>query len=112
MYEITTDTAAMAWSPSNWPGMSMKLLQHGGAGGGATSLIRMEPGSAIPAHKHTTAGQSVFVIEGDLIDDDVVYGPGTFLVAKAGTPHGPHGTKDGCVLLTVYAGPPDFVTVT
>ena len=95
MYETTTDTAAMAWSPSHWQGVAMKLLQHGGAGGGVTSLIRMEAGSMIPAHKHTTADQSVFVVEGDLIEDGVVYGSGAFLVAKAGTPHGPHGTAGG-----------------
>jgi hypothetical protein len=50
----------------------------------------------------------VFVLEGDLVDDGATYGPGSFLVVKAGSPHGPHG---GCVLLTTYSGPHDLAPV-
>jgi hypothetical protein len=57
------------------------------------------------------ADQSVFVVEGDLVEEGVGYGPGSFLFAKAGTPHGPHGSSGGCVLLSWYSGPPDFVPV-
>jgi hypothetical protein len=46
-----------------------------------------------------------------LIDAGTTYGPGTFLVAKAGSPHGPHTTAGGCVLLTTYSATPDFVAV-
>ena len=114
MYETKMDTSAVAWSPTGWPGVSMKMLQQvestgGGGTGGMIGMMRMAAGSSIPAHSHTHADQAVFVIEGDLIDEDVTYGPGTFLVAKAGTPHGPHGSSGGCVLLSWYAGPPDFV---
>ena len=109
MYETTIDSATMDWSPTGWTGVTMKLLQREGANGGMTGMLRMAPGSTIPAHRHTKADQSVFVVEGDLVEDGVTYGPGTFLVAKAGTPHGPHGTKNGCVLLSIYDGVPDFV---
>jgi hypothetical protein len=51
------------------------------------------------------------VIEGDLVEEGVTYGPGSFLLAKAGTPHGPHGSSGGCVLLSTYFGKPDFVPV-
>ena len=64
-------------------------------------------GSSIPAHSHTHADQTVFVIQGELIDEGVSYGPGSFLVAKAGSPHGPHSSSGGCVLLTTYFGTPD-----
>ena len=122
MYETKTDTSALAWSPTGWPGVFMKMLQQvepaGGATGGATGggggmigMMRMEAGSSIPAHRHTHADQAVFVIEGDLIEEGVTYGPGSFLVAKAGTPHGPHNSAGGCVLLSTYFGPPDFVPV-
>ena len=87
----------------------MKVLQQAASGGGMTGMMRMEAGSSIPAHRHTDADQSVLVIEGDLVEEGVTYGPGSFLVAKAGTPHGPHGSTGGCVLLSTYFGPPDFV---
>ena len=117
MYETKTDTSALAWSPTGWPGVFMKMLQQvessggGGGTGGMIGMMRMEAGSSIPPHSHTHADQAVFVIEGDLIEEGVTYGPGSFLVAKAGTPHGPHGSAGGCVLLSTYFGKPDFVPV-
>ena len=109
MYEAKIDTTALAWSPTGWPGVSMKMLQQ--VEGGMCGMMRMDAGSSIPAHRHTHADQAVFVIEGDLVEEGVTYGPGSFLLAKAGTPHGPHGTSGGCVLLSTYFGKPDFVPV-
>ena len=112
MYETTIDTSALAWSPTGWPGVWMKALQQvESTGGGMSGMMRMDAGSSIPAHRHTHADQAVFVIEGDLVEEGVTYGPGSFLVAKAGTPHGPHGSSGGCVLLNTYFGTPDFVPV-
>lgn len=111
MYETKTDTSALAWSPSGWPGVSMKMLDQNASTGGMTGMMQMTAGSSIPAHSHTHADQTIFVIEGDLIDEAVSYGPGSFLVAKAGTPHGPHSSLGGCVMLTTYFGPPDFVPI-
>lgn len=111
MYQIKTDTSALPWSPTGWPGVSMKMLQQVESTGGMTGMIRMEAGSSIPAHSHTNADHMVFVIEGDLVEAGVSYGPGSFFVAKAGSPHGPHGSSGGCVLLSWYSGPPDFVPV-
>lgn len=109
MYETKSDTSALAWSPTGWPDVSIKVLHKDESTGGMTGMMRMAAGSSIPAHSHTHTDQTVFVIEGDLIEDGVSYGPGSFFVAKAGSPHGPHGTSGGCVLLTTYSGPPDFV---
>ena len=110
MYETKLDTSALAWSPMA-SGISSKILQQVESNGGMTGMTRLEAGSSIPAHSHTHADQTVFVLEGDLIDDGVSYGPGSFFVVKAGSPHGPHHTSGGCVLLTTYSGPPDFVPV-
>jgi quercetin dioxygenase-like cupin family protein len=111
MYQIKLDTSALPWSPPNAAGMSMKMLQQDEKTGGMTGMTRLAAGSVMPAHSHTHADQTVFVIEGDLVEDGVTYGPGSFFVAKAGTPHGPHTTVGGCVLLSTYSGPPDFVPV-
>jgi quercetin dioxygenase-like cupin family protein len=89
----------------------MRMLDANAATGGMTGMIKMAAGSAIPAHRHTKADQTMFVLEGDIVEEGITYGPGSFLVAKAGTPHGPHGSSGGCVILTTYFGPPDFVPV-
>lgn len=110
MYHTKLDPSAFAWSPAN-NGISMTVLHRDEATGAMTSMTRMEPGSSIPAHRHTQADQAVYVLEGDLVDAGVSYGPGSFFLAKTGEPHGPHGTAGGCVLLSTFFGPPDFVPV-
>src|SRR3954452_250842 len=111
MYHTKSDTSALAWSPTGWPGVSMKMLQQVESTGGMSGMMRMEAGSSIPAHRHTHADQSVFVVEGDLVEEGGSYGPGSFFFVKAGSAHGPHGSSGGCVLLSWYSGPPDFVPV-
>jgi anti-sigma factor ChrR (cupin superfamily) len=109
MYQTKTDTAALAWAPLDFPGVSMKVLQQCESSGGMTVMTRMAPGSAIPAHSHTHADETVFVVEGDFVEDGVSYGPGCFFTGKAGSTHGPHSSVGGCVLLTTFSAPLDFV---
>jgi len=109
MYDAKIDTATLAWSPLDFPGVSMKVLRQDETTGGMTVMTRMTAGSSIPAHRHTRADETVFVIEGDFIEDGVRYGPGSFFAGRAGTPHGPHGSAGGCVLLTTFSAGLDFV---
>jgi quercetin dioxygenase-like cupin family protein len=111
MYQVKLDTSTLASSPLEFEGVSMKVLQQTDKTGGMTILLRMEPGSAIAAHHHTHADETAFVIEGDFIEDGVSYGRGSFLAGRAGTPHGPHGTSKGCVLLITFSAALDFVFV-
>jgi quercetin dioxygenase-like cupin family protein len=112
MYETTLDTTKLEWSsPNPASGISMKMLHQDKSTGGMTGMTRFAPGSSMPAHRHTHADQTVFVLQGDLIDNGVTYGPGTFFLARAGQPHGPHTTTTGCTLLTTYSATPDFVPV-
>jgi quercetin dioxygenase-like cupin family protein len=111
MYHIKTDTSALPWSPTGWAGVSMKVLQQVGSTGGMTVMTRIAAGSSIPAHSHSVADEAVFVVEGDFVEDGVAYGPGSFFVGKAGSAHGPHSSVGGCVLLTTFSAPLDFVLV-
>ncbi len=111
MYDRKLDPSLICWSPLDFPGVSMKVLHNESRAGGMTVMTRMEPGATIPAHSHTTADETVFVVEGDFIEDGQTYGPGSFFVGSAGTAHGPHHTANGCVLLTTFSAPLDFVLV-
>ena len=62
----------------------------------------MQPGAAIPAHIHEGVAEVLYVIEGDFINEGKSYEPGTSLHVKAGKPHGPHSTKNGCTLLVLW----------
>ena len=109
MYDLKLDTAGIEWTQLDFPGVSMKILRQDGRTGGMTVITRMQPGATIPAHSHTHADETVFVLEGDFVEDGVSHGPGSFFAGAAGTVHGPHGTRGGCILLTTFSGPLDFV---
>lgn len=109
MYDLKLETAAIEWTPLDFPGVFMKTLRQDSRTGGMTVMTRMQPGATIPAHRHTRADETVYVLEGDFVEDGVAYGPGSFFAGSAGTVHGPHRTAGGCVLLTTFSGPLDFV---
>jgi quercetin dioxygenase-like cupin family protein len=109
MYEQKTDATAVDWLPLDFAGISMKVLYQNAATGGMTVMTRISAGGFIPAHSHTTADETVFVVEGDFVEDGASYGPGSFFVGRAGTDHGPHSSRDGCVLLTTFSAALDFV---
>jgi anti-sigma factor ChrR (cupin superfamily) len=109
MYDTKTDTSLLNWSPLDFPGVFMKVLHQDEVTGGMTVMTRISSGSSIPAHSHTNANETVYVVEGDFIEDGVRYGPGSFFVGRAGTTHGPHRSSGGCVLLTTFSSALDFV---
>jgi quercetin dioxygenase-like cupin family protein len=111
MYERIVDTEQLDWSPIAFEGVSIRILHRVEPTGAMTVMTRMAPGSVIPAHSHTAADETVYVLEGDFIEDGASYGPGSFFAGPAGTPHGPHRTVGGCVLLTTFSAELDFQLV-
>ena len=109
MYDQKRHAPSIEWSPLDFSGVSMKPLWADPRTGGQTVMTRMEPGAEIPAHSHTAADETVFVVEGDFVEDGISYGPGSFFVGSVGTSHGPHRTHGGCVLLTTFSSTLDFV---
>ena len=60
-------------------------------------IYKMAPGTTSQPHEHTCHEQFL-VIDGDMVDNDgTVYGPGDFVLLKAGTQHSSTTTK-GCTL--------------
>lgn len=90
-------------------GVEVMVLHTNENTGAMTVVTRMDPGATIPAHSHTCADESVYVLEGELIEDGEVYARGSFLRGVRQTVHGPHYTEKGCVLLTYYSFALDFV---
>jgi anti-sigma factor ChrR (cupin superfamily) len=70
------------------------------AGGMATSLVKMMPGTALTAHKHDGVEQ-FFILEGDCNVCGEVLGPGDYHRAPAGTIHETTYTVNGTMFLLV-----------
>jgi quercetin dioxygenase-like cupin family protein len=111
MYSTIVDTTKLSWTALDFPGVFMRVIHEDKKSGGMTVMTRLEPGASIPAHIHTSANETVFVISGDFIEETAEHGPGSFFAAPAGIPHGPHGTRTGCVVLTTFSAPLDFQIV-
>jgi quercetin dioxygenase-like cupin family protein len=111
MYHLKLHADGVAWSPLNFPGVSLRVLHNDPDTGAMSVLTRLAPGAVIPAHSHTHADETVYVLEGDFVEDDQSHGPGCFFAGKAGVPHGPHSSVGGCTVLTAFSATLDFVLV-
>ncbi len=109
MFTKTVNPSTLDKVELGFPGVSMQLLTGDVQGNGLYAMTTMAPGSAIPAHSHSAADEFVYVVSGDFVEAGVSHGPATVFYGVAGTVHGPHTTKAGCVVLTHYSAPLDFI---
>ena len=108
MYQTTLGSDSLEWTPLDFPGVETKVLIQDESTGAMSVLTRIGPGCQIPAHWHSNADETVYVLEGDFIEGGIGHGPGTFFFGKAGTPHGPHLSERGCLVLTHFSAGLDF----
>jgi quercetin dioxygenase-like cupin family protein len=95
---LTADSSKIEPIPFPIPGATpngvlAQLLNIDGEKGIVTTVIHIKPGARIPAHDHNDGAEAHYVLEGDFINDGVVYGPGTFITHPKGVVHGPHESK-------------------
>lgn len=108
MYQTKMREIDADWVRLEIPGVEMKTLFKDQTSGAMTVMTRMAAGSIIPAHWHSKADETVFVLEGDFVEDGESFGSGSYFVGKAETVHGPHSTRSGCVVLTHFSAELDF----
>ncbi|NVO16520.1 MAG: cupin domain-containing protein [Rhodoplanes sp.] len=88
------------WEP--WaPGLEVKILTRDGRGEPESFLMRMQPGTIVPEHHHDRI-EECLIIEGDLVHEGHVLGPGDFTVAHAGGTHSQMQTRTGGLLYIRY----------
>lgn len=88
------------WMRTADPGISVKLLYVDKERDTVTTLVRMEPGSRIPPHRHLGVEQCL-VLEGDVSSAGHTLGAGDFNCALPGSVHDDLTTKGGALLLLV-----------
>ena len=97
-------TSDMPWRPfPEAPGVSFRVLKTHSPRNGATLLLRFEPGSAYPAHRHPE-GEEYYVLEGELVDGARRYGAGTYVWHPPGSAHAPRSDGGATVLVFVPGG--------
>ena len=94
------DPKAIEWSPSQFEGISIKILYEDKEKGEMTCLLKWEPGATLPMHKHPELEQS-FVLEGSFYDHDGICRAGEYVWRRQGSFHETH-SDEGAVLLAIY----------
>jgi len=84
------------WQPQRVPGCWIKPLLVEQQRKIATSLVRMDPGTHFPAHRHG-GPEEVFLLDGDLVIEGQKMKPGDYCRAETGTIHAESYTESGCL---------------
>src|ERR1700716_2450896 len=93
----------IAWEPTQFEGISIKVLYEDKSKGEMTCLLKWEQGATLPMHKHPEIEQT-FVIEGSFYDHDGICRAGEFVWRRVGSFHETH-SDEGAVILAVYRKP-------
>lgn len=88
------------WEQLPFPGISMRTLFLDPRTNRRTLLVRLQPGAAIPAHRHHDDEQCL-ILEGRVEMHGVEYGPGDFFVAANASLHQPITSSSGALLFLV-----------
>ena len=88
------------WVSAGAPGVDMKSLFRDKTTGRVTTLVRMQPGARIPAHRHHDDEQCL-VLHGDVRWRDLVYEEGDFVVMGRDSEHPEIHTVNGNLLLII-----------
>lgn len=103
---IYVQPQAMDWEPTQFDGVSIKVLYEDKAKGEMTCLLKWEPGVTLPIHKHAELEQS-YVISGSFRDHDGICRAGEFVWRHAGSIHAT-SSDEGAVILAIYRKPNIF----
>ena len=96
----------MAWAPTQFEKVYMKVLYQDKAKGELTCLVKLEPGAKLPMHVHPELEQA-YVLEGSMWDHDGICRAGEYVWRHAGSMHETY-SEEGCTILAIYRRPNIF----
>ena len=96
----------MDWKPSQFEGIEIKVLYEDKERGEMTCLLRWQPGTTLPFHKHPEIEQS-WVISGSFSDHDGIARAGEYVWRTPQSMHETH-SAEGCTILAIYRKPNIF----
>ena len=78
-------------------GIEVHWLIKGGASDPSVAILKYEPGSAVPRHRHAGL-ETIVVLDGVQSDESGDYSTGTVVLNEVGSEHSVW-SKEGCVVL-------------
>jgi 2,4'-dihydroxyacetophenone dioxygenase len=101
---IITRADEMPWTPWGMPGTHFKLLDINDDFGWFVFLLKVDPGTVAPMHKHFSAANA-FTIEGWWGYEGRIVNAGQFIKEAGGISHAPMVGPEGTVMLAFGSGP-------
>ena len=101
------DVESLAWEPTDFPGIDIKVLWRSPDGEAFTALFRTAPGAVLPRHRHGGFEQT-YVLEGSLADGDGTCTAGNFVWRDPGSVHEAH-SPDGCLSIGIFQKANEFL---
>ncbi|MBH2043475.1 MAG: cupin domain-containing protein [Comamonadaceae bacterium] len=108
MYEQIINFDEINCESSEIPGITFKVLSGVPEKGPSVAIYYFAPRATIPAHFHSVANETAYVLDGDFVENGKAFGPGTVLFGPAGAVHGPHYSEKGCTILFALSRELDF----
>jgi anti-sigma factor ChrR (cupin superfamily) len=98
------DPATIDWHPTRHQGIFVNILRRDERTGDATVLIRMQPGSGYPAHRHIGI-EEVLILQGGYRDGTGERRAGEYFINDAGSAHLPVAlTGEDCIMIAFAHG--------
>ncbi len=91
---------SMTWEKAPLPGLFVKTLYADREREYTTSLVRMEPGTTYPSHRHRDV-EELYMLEGDLLVEGHRMRPGDYCRAEPDSLHGEVSTETGALFLVL-----------
>jgi quercetin dioxygenase-like cupin family protein len=92
---LTIRAQDIAWQPHTVPGAEVSIFYADPVSREVSGLFKAEPGMKYPLHRHA-AVEEIYMISGDLIIGEQVYGAGDYIRSHPGSVHHPHSAT-GCM---------------
>ncbi|AFY74891.1 cupin domain-containing protein [Synechococcus sp. PCC 7502] len=82
--------------PDQVPGVSIASLHVDQTRSRFSGLVRCQPGTIYPAHRHAEA-EEIYILEGDLIIDGDCFAAGDYIYCAPNSIHTPITNRNGCL---------------
>lgn len=92
---LTIRSQEIEWRPHRVPGVMISVFYADPVRQEISGLVRAEPNVQYPFHQHADT-EEIYMLAGDLIIGDQVYGAGDYIRSHAGSAHAPR-TVGGCM---------------
>ena len=104
---LISRSTEMTWEPAPLPGIFSKLLFNDVNRQYVTQIVRMDPGTTYPSHRHSQV-EELYLLEGDLFVEGQKMGPGDYCRGEPDSVHGEVSTEAGALFL-VLSSPQDEI---